>query len=165
MLIGVLSFTSHESLINLKSNFVRNENESTQKKDSIQTNTKQTPAKPQKRPSPLIKATESYLKEYLGKVVVKYGLDYDKMDRTILGESTYDPNKDNGLSVGIAQYILTTWLANCSKTDERKDPYKSIDCMGKMWSQGQEGQWDVYCNYWLHPICQKRGLYPGFLDK
>ena len=100
-------------------------------------------------------------------VVEKYGLDYDKFSCTIEDESQFDPyNKGpGGQSVGLAMYILPTWLGQCSKTDDRTNPYKSLDCMGKMWKAGQQGQWDSYCNMWEHPVCKKRGLYPGFLGR
>lgn len=100
-------------------------------------------------------------------VVEKYGLDYDKFSCTVEDESQFDPyNKGpGGLSVGLAMYILPTWLGSCSKTDDRTNPYKSLECMGKMWKAGQEGQWDSYCNMWAHPVCKKRGLYPGFLGR
>lgn len=144
----------------------KNESDQTQKKDSDRAGAKQVPAKPQNRPSQYKKISESELKEHLSNVAVKYGLDFVQLDRTIQGESTYDQNKDNGLSVGIAQYILTTWLANCSKKDERKDPIKSLDCMGKMWAAGNAYQWDSYCNLYKDTKCEKlRGLYVGFLNK
>jgi len=144
---------------------VKNESEKTQQKNNVLTDTKQIPAKPQKRPSPLIKASVNDLNEYLGKVVVKYGLDYQKFHGTVLGESTYDPNADNGNSVGISQFILSTWLAECSKVDDRKNPYKALDCMGRMWSEGKEYHWDKYCDLYGDWKCEKyRGLYKGFLS-
>ncbi len=145
---------------------VKNESETTQKKDSIQTNTKQIPAKPQTRPSQPPRASASDLIEYLGKVVVTYGLDKDKFERTVLGESTYNSTADNGLSVGVSQFVLSTWLSECSKVDDRKDAHKALDCMGRMWSEGKEYHWDVYCDLFGDWKCEKyRGLYKGFLSK
>jgi hypothetical protein len=79
---------------------------------------------------------------------------------TIQGESSFNPLADNGISVGISQFTLPTWLENCSKTDERLNPYKSLDCMGKLWQKGQQYRWDYYCFHYYDEKCIKlRGLY------
>ena len=115
------------------------------------------------RPSELKPSREELIR-FLNEVSIKYGQDYSKMEATIKGESGFNPIADNGLSAGISQYTLSTWLGNCSKVDDRYDPYKSIDCMGKMWSQGYDYLWVYYCNlYWDEDCINKRGLYPGFL--
>ena len=103
------------------------------------------------------------LKEFAREIAIKYGLDSDKFDYTIQNESGYNPDPTgNILCRGISQYTLDTWLGNCSKTDERLDPYKAIECMGKMWNKGQEYRWDVYCFKYYDEKCVKlRGLYPG----
>lgn len=123
--------------------------------------TSQSPKKPSTQPH---SASANDLIEYSKTISAKYGLDYERFYVTINGESSFssDPNHNNQ-SRGTAQYILSTWLAVCSNIDDRTDGYKSIACMGKMWSRGRMGEWDVYCNYWVDPVCTKRGLKPGFL--
>ena len=105
--------------------------------------------------------------EALSAVVKKYGLDYQKFYNTVKDESTFDPYaiSPNGLSVGISQYIIETWLKNCSNKDDRTNPFKALDCQGRMWNQGKMGQWDAFCNLYPDLICTKRGLYVGFLNK
>lgn len=120
--------------------------------------------KPKKLVPAPISASANDLIEYSKTISAKYGLDYERFYVTINGESNFsnDPNHNNQ-SRGTAQYILSTWLAVCSKVDDRTDGYKSIDCMGKMWARGRMGEWDVYCNFWADPVCTERGLKPGFL--
>lgn len=101
------------------------------------------------------------LKLYLRGVADKYGLDYDKLQYTVQNESGFNVEADNGTSVGIAQYTLDTWLGHCSLVDDRTDPYKSMDCMGKMFSMGMEYRWDAYCFHYYDSKCiTLRGLYP-----
>lgn len=110
-----------------------------------------------------MKPTVKELKDFLAQEVARYGLDYDKFYYTIEHESSFDPDPTgNVLCRGISQYILSTWLSNCSKTDERLNPYKSISCMAKMWSEGNAYQWDAYCFKFYDEKCIKlRGLYPN----
>ena len=112
-------------------------------------------------------STSLGLKEFAKEIAILYGLSWEKFDYTIQNESAYNPDPPgNILCRGISQYTLDTWLGNCSKTDERLDPYKSIECMGKMWAKGQEYRWDTYCDKWYDEKCVKlRHLYPGFLNK
>ena len=103
------------------------------------------------------------LQAELTAVVSKYGLNHDKFYCTIMRESTFNPLavSPNGLCVGIAQYRIETWLGNCSKEDDRTDPYKALDCVGKMWAQGREYEWDAYCEQYYDEKCiTLRGIYP-----
>lgn len=103
----------------------------------------------------------SQIKLAISDIVIKYGLDYEQFEYTIEHESTFNPLADNGISVGLAQFTLPTWLGNCSSTDERLNWHKSLDCMGKLWSIGQQYRWDAYCFHYYDEKCIKyRGLYP-----
>jgi len=109
-----------------------------------------------------LRASESGLKQYLYSVSVKYGLDYNQLEKTIQGESTFNPTAigPGGFSVGICQFTLDTWLGNCSEADERTDPYKSMDCMGKLFSKGQQYRWDIWSQIYGkdNSVCIKRGF-------
>lgn len=110
-----------------------------------------------------INASESELKWFLKQVSIKYVQDYEKMEYTIQGESSFNPRAvgPGGVSIGIAQFTLPTWLGNCTKTDERTDPFKSLDCMGELWEKGEMYRWDVYCLHYYDEKCVKlRGLSP-----
>jgi hypothetical protein len=91
-----------------------------------------------------IQATKEELQDYLAFKTANTGL-YEEMCSVIQGESGFNPLADNGISVGIAQFTLPTWLENCSSIDERKNPYKSIDCMIKLWDREEKWRWDVWC--------------------
>lgn len=102
------------------------------------------------------------IKLVISSLCSKYGLNYEQFYNTIDGESSFlvDPPHNND-SRGIAQYTLDTWLGNCSKTDERLDAVKSLNCMAIMWSKGQQYRWDAYCLRYLDEKCVKlRGIYP-----
>lgn len=108
--------------------------------------------------------TKENIKMALADAVNKYGLDPKELsiiDSVIMGESSYNPNANNGISVGLAQFTLDTWLGNCGFIDERKDYEKSLDCMVKLWAKGEKWRWDIYClNYYDEKCIIKRGLYP-----
>lgn len=134
-----------------------------QKGDSVPKTTKE-PAEPQTRPSQPHSPSANELIEYSKTIVAKYGLNGEKFHNTIMGESTFNSHAIEptlGISVGISQFTLDTWLAFCSKIDERTNPYKALDCMGLMWSQGLEYHWDAYCaRYYDEKCITLRGLYP-----
>lgn len=106
--------------------------------------------------------TKEGLKEFAKEIAILYGLDWEKFDYTIQNESSYNPDPTgNILCRGISQYTLDTWLGNCSKIDERLDPYKAIECMGKQWARGEEYRWDAYCFKYSDIKCAElRHLYP-----
>lgn len=106
----------------------------------------------------------SDLKRLALQVTITYGLDFEKFNYTIQHESSYNryAKSPNGLCYGLGQYLLDTWIKNCSSTDERDNPVKTIQCMGKMWNKGLEYQWDAYCCHYEDAKCrEKRNLYPG----
>lgn len=86
------------------------------------------------------------IKLAINRTAETYGLNEEELYRTIERESNFNPNAigDDGLSVGIAQYTLPTWLENCSDTDERLNPIKSIDCMGIMFSKQMKHRWTAW---------------------
>lgn len=102
--------------------------------------------------------------EYSKTIVAKYGLDEEKFLATIQNESIFNPyavEPTKGLSIEIMQYVIDTWLAKCNNRDDRTDPYKAIDCAGRMWSDGHEYEWDAYCTHYYDLKCIKlRGIYP-----
>lgn len=108
------------------------------------TQTTQTPPKEVKKATP----TKAELKGFLKEVSLKYGVDYNQLEQTIQGESGFIPTRvgDDGRSIGIAQYTLPTWYDFCGNTDERLDPYKSMDCMARMFSMGKQRRWTVWKN-------------------
>lgn len=91
--------------------------------------------------------TTEQIKLAISETAIKYGLDYEEFYQTLLKESSLDPNADNGVSVGIAQFTLETWLENCSDKDDRTDWKKSIECAGKLWQKGEYWRWDIWCMY------------------
>lgn len=144
-----------------------NESQQAQQKNASITEVKQVP-----KPTEVVSIKKNYsaqdIKALLKDTSVKYGLDYDKLWNTIDGESTFDPYRvgPGGLSVGVAQYILSTWLGNCSDKDDRTNPVKALECMGRMWSQGREYEWDAYCERYYDLKCIKlRGIYPIRIPK
>ena len=108
-------------------------------------------------------SSKEQIKEAINFVVNKNGWnerDIFELQETVFGESGYDPNADNGISAGLSQFTLSTWIENCSNKDDRKDPKKSIKCMVRLWEKGEQHRWDVWCmrfgrdNY----RCQMRGF-------
>jgi hypothetical protein len=107
--------------------------------------------------------TKEGLRVFAKEIAILYGLDWEKFDYTIQNESDYNSEARNsdGSCIGAGQFLLDTWLGNCSKTDERTDGYKAIECMGKMWSKGMEFHWDAYCFKYPDTKCAEiRHLYP-----
>lgn len=102
------------------------------------------------------------LRGFAQRVAIQYGLDYDKFNYTIQNESGYNPDPPgNFLSRGVSQFTLPTWIQYCGKKDERLNPYKSIDCMGRMWKYGLQWRWDAYCfHYYDYNCVLKRNLRP-----
>lgn len=130
--------------------------------------TKQEPQPTEKpRQQPVI-ASGNELKAFLSKVAVTYGLDYIKLEKTIMGESGFQvAPKDNGISIGVAQFTAPTWFDYCRGFGKYEDrnPIAQLNCMGYMWSIGLEYRWDAYCNLYYDTKCiEIRGLYPGFLN-
>lgn len=95
-----------------------------------------------------VTASQSDLKRFLKEVSLKYDVDYIQLEQTIQGESSFNPKAigDDGRSLGISQYTLPTWKDFCGGIDERLDPYKSMDCMAKMFSLGKQSRWTVWRN-------------------
>ena len=112
--------------------------------------------------SDAILTSQQEIKSAVSLLSARYGLDYEKFYKTIECESGFRPDPSgNLLSRGVAQFTLDTWLGNCSKTDERLNPYKSLVCMAELWENGQQYKWDCYCFKYYDEKCVKlRGLYP-----
>lgn len=105
-------------------------------------------------------ASQNEIKGYLQNISNIYGLDYQEIEKVIQCESSFNPNADNGVSLGLCQFIQSTWNANCDITKQRTDWKASIDCMAKMWNKGQQHQWDCWCMLFgkNNNNCKKRGL-------
>ena len=140
------------------------ESEKTQQESVNVPKTKKEPATPQKPLSQPITASASELIAFSKTISAKYGIDHEKFQATIQNESSFNPyavEPTRRLSIGISQYTLDTWLEFCSNVDDRTDPYKSLSCMGRMWSQGLEYRWDAYCTHYYDLKCiNLRGIYP-----
>lgn len=92
--------------------------------------------------------TKEVLKDYLSCEFDTYGIagKLPEAINTITNESGWNIEIDNGISKGLTQYKLSTWLAECSNKDDREDPYISINCFAKMWNQGRWYEWQSWCN-------------------
>ncbi len=106
--------------------------------------------------------SEKALRRYLQDTFAEYGLT-EKLPEakyTIFKESSWIWNVDNGVSKGLTQFTLSTWIDNCTLKDERDNPYKSIDCMAKLWARGEQGRWDAWCVAFPNDDwrCESRGL-------
>lgn len=140
-----------------------NENELTQKDNASDLEIKQA-----SKPTEPVSRRKTYavdeLKAFLKELSVTYGLDHAKIYYTVDNESSFNPyavEPTKRLSIGISQYTIGTWLEFCSTKDDRTDPYKSLECMAKMWSMGLEYRWDAYClRYYDIKCIELRGIYP-----
>ena len=124
------------------------------KGDQGETKQKIEELKPTPQPVPEVRmAKKTYsreeLKQVLAEVAEKYGQEYNEMEVTVENESGFNPHAigDDGDSLGIAQITTKTWFGYCatSNKDERNNPYKALDCMGKLWKMGYPHWWTEYC--------------------
>ena len=93
--------------------------------------------------SPII-LTIAQIKQHIADVSQKYGLDYDQLSSVIQCESQFETAKygDSGRAFGIAQFHKPTFDEYCS--GNYYNPLDQLNCMAKMFSLGQAGQWSCF---------------------
>ena len=98
--------------------------------------------------------TPQNLKDYLGKVVVKYGNGDDlyTLSNLIQCESGWNPNAHNPTSAafGIAQFMPSTFSGYCG--GNYFNPYDQIKCLVIAWTANKQNWWAASKNCWENYI-------------